>query len=199
MVDWEEVRSLASEAGPMEKLIRGYSYSEKDKAIRTDEKVCHHFVNGIREAKGILFNIIELLYELEKKEPLSAHLQKLKDELDIFSDEVKARYCEWKGLNVKWTVELVKHDHDLITGLEVLNMRLRRLNKEVLDDKALLSGDQDAENRLWEHVKGQFPAIEERIDSLATLFKEREGICNLRPLALDKTFDFIQKRIEKQI
>jgi hypothetical protein len=197
--DWEQVKTLAREAIPMEKLIKGYSYADEYSAVATDEKVCDYVVKGIRQAKGTIFSIISILYQLEKKEPVSKEMQKLKDELDIFSDEVKARYCEWKGLNEKWTVVLVKHDHSIVTGLDVLNLNLERLYQSMLKDKALLSGDELAEKKLWKRMKKEIPGFEERVDSLVGLFKEREGICNLRPLALEKTFRSIQKRIEKQI
>jgi hypothetical protein len=199
MVDWKQVRSLARESLTMEKQVDGYSYADRHSSIATDEKLCRLVIGKVSDAKSSIFSIIDLLFELEKKEPVSVHMQRIKDELDIFSDEIKVRHCEWKGLNVKWTVNLVKHDYDIVTGLERLNGKLGSVYDKMLADKALLSDDELAEARLWKAMKKEIPAIEELVDSLVELFKEREGICNLRPAALEKTYKSIQERIERQI
>ena len=199
MVDWDQVRSLARETKRLEKLVKGYSYADRDQSVITDEKVCHLITSGIHEAKQKLFNFIDLFYSIEKKAPVSKHMQRLKDELDIFSDEVKARYCDWNDLDDKWTVKMVKRDDLLLKGMDKLNADLQRLYELVLADKALLSDSKRGDERLWRIIKTQLHDIEELIDDLVTLFKEREGICNLRPLSLEKTFQSIQERIERQI
>jgi hypothetical protein len=199
MVDWKQVESLAPEARSMEKSIRGYSYEYKELALVTDDKVCHLFVNGISDVKNSIFQIIDLLYELEKKEPISKELQRLKDELDIFSDEVKARHCDWKDLNEKWTVKLVEHDHSLLSGLDKLNNDMQKLFKRVVTDRSLLSPDDKSQAMLWSEIKKQIPSLEKQVDELVRLFKEREGICNLRPLSLQKTYEKVKQRIDRQI
>lgn len=199
MVDWKQVKSLAREVLTLEKAVKGYSYADKHLSIATDDKLCKLVIGRISEAKSTIFSIIDLLFELEKKEPITVHMQKIKDDLDIFSDEIKVRHCEWKGLNIKWSVNLVKHDHDIVKGLDRLNGVLRRLYEKMMVDKALMSGDELAEARLWKAMKKELPAIEELVDFLVELFKEREGICNLRPAALEKTYKSIQERIERQI
>jgi len=199
MDDWEQVKSLAPETKKMEKLIQGYSYATKQLAVITDENVCQNIVKGIRQAKVSLFNVIELLFEIEKEEPLSKSIQILKDELDIFSDEVKARYCDWKEQNTKWMIRLIKHDHEIVSGIASLNIILQNMYEELLRGRSLLSENELEQGRLWAKLKKQLPEIEERVDKLVTLFKEREGICNLKPMSLEKTFKSIQEKISKQI
>ena len=199
MIDWEQVKSSASETSKMEKLVKGYSYVDESSATATDGKVCQIIIDRIRGAKNILFNIIEFLYEIEKKRPVSRHMQKLKDELDIFSDEVKVRYCSWKGLNLKWTIELIRHDLDLLNGLDMLNTHLQRLYESLLSDKSLLNESGPSEELLFKKMENRLCGIESRMDEMVKLFKEREGIVNLRPLSLEKTFKQIQERIDRQI
>ena len=165
----------------------------------TDEKVCSLLVRGIREAKTKIFNIVELLYELEKKEPVSRHLQTLKDELDIFSDEVKARYCSWKELDGKWLKNLVSHDMKLVMGLKDLNEQLQKMYERVLNDRSLVSESDAHEKKLWQFIDKHLPEIAENVDDLVVLFKEREGLCNLKPLSLDKTYEMLQDKIDTEV
>jgi len=198
-MEWEKFVSGSKEAQRMGRLFKGYSYADKPESIATDGKVCGQVVDGIRQAKGTLFNIIELLYEVEKKEPKSSGVQKLKDELDIFSDEIKVRHCEWKELDEKWMAKLVEHDLDLVEGMKRMNEDLQALYEKVLASKALLSESEEVDERIWAPIKNALLDTEKQLDKLVILFKEREGICNLKPLALEKTYEKIQERIGKQI
>ena len=192
-MDWEKFSYEQKDVKFMESKVKSYSYAEKQIALITDEKVCTMFVLGIREAKSTLFDIIELLFELEKKEPVSKKLQALRDELDVFSDEIKARYCDWRGLPEDWMKKLVEHDVSLIRGLAKFNSELRTMYEGILNDKSLLE-EQPQDAMLWEQIMKKIPGFEQAADSLLSSFKEREGLVNLRPMALDKTYELVKRR-----
>lgn len=198
MVDWERLRH-DPDIKYIEKLVEGYSYADGHSAVITDEKFCSLLIRRIRESKATIFNMIEFLYEVEREEPLSRDLQRLKDELDIFSDEIKARFCDWADLDEHWIRKLVWHDVSLIKGLEKLNEELQEIYEKLIRDKSLATGPGEDDRKLWEFVKSRLPGIGRQVDGMVVMFKEREGICNLRPLSLEKTYDKIREKIGEQI
>lgn len=179
---WENV--LATRAGKIEEIRRvipGYDYSAEDGACRTDECICQLMVNGLHEAKDILFNLTHTEFELQK-DALSNAFQEMRDSVDIFSDEIKSRHFDWdRDSTERWLERIVDHDYSLVLGL-------LRLNRE-LDDavEAMKEGNQDMQDRV--------EALNKDLDELVTSFKERDIICNIREITLERTFQKIQSEM----
>lgn len=190
MSEWREARESRTEkVGFLEKLIPGYDYSHEDCAHATDERLCSLLVEQLREAKRTLFNTLETAYELHR-EMLLKDFEQLRDDLDIFSDEVKARAFEWdRSKPCEWLERLIDHDYRLISGLGNLRKELDRLHRE------FLSSDENAHD--LRELNALIKTIERKTEDLAVLFKEREAICNIKEASLEKTFDRIRSRIRK--
>ncbi len=201
--DWEEAKtSSLTKMNQISKIIRDYGYSNKTKSMITDEKVCDFLVKKIREAKEKLFRMIETMYELTEEKKLNKRLQKLKDELDIFSDEIKIRHCEWKDLGAEWLRKIIEHDAGLIAGLQKLNNDLEDISKEMIKFVKLRvdgKGEVMYDKKFWKDMENIINGIEEEIDSLVRTFKEREAICNIRAISLEKTFQKMQENIEEEV
>jgi hypothetical protein len=201
MGSWERARNeMLNQVGEMEKLIPGYSYSDKANALNTDEKLCELIVNRIRESKDKLFHVIQFLYESNVEERLDKDLQRLRDELDIFSDEIKVRYCEWKVLTVGWIKKIISHDIDLVRGAEKLNSTLDELLEQALKlEKVKVDHIIQKDPKFWEKMERKAGNAEKQTDELVRLFKEREAICNIKAVDLEKTYEKIREEIRKKI
>ena len=201
MGEWEKARNeMLNQVGEMEKLIPGYSYSDKADALHTDEKLCELVVRKIRESKDKLFHVIQFLYESDVEERLDKDLQMLRDELDIFSDEIKARYCEWKILTVGWIKKAIDHDIGLVRGTEKLNKMLDELLKQALKlEKVKVDHMILKDPKFWEKMEKKTKDAEKQADELVRLFKEREAICNIKAVDLEKTYEKIREDIRKKI
>jgi hypothetical protein len=192
MSEWREARESRSEkVQTLEKLIPGYDYSHEDTAHRTDESLCRLLVEQLREAKRTVFNTLETAYELHR-DTLLKDFGQLKDDLDIFSDEIKARAFEWdRKKPLEWLERLIDHDYRLVSGLGSLRRDLDTLHKEFLSSKE--------QARDLKKLDTLIRAIERETEELVVLFKEREAICNIKEAALEKSFERISSRIRKGV
>jgi hypothetical protein len=177
---WRDAESKMSlEVEGIRKLIPDYSYSDKDVSLATDGKVCNLLVDEIKKLKTKTMDVVGFLFELQREE--SAELQKIRDELDIFSDEIKIRVCRFKGMTQGFVEKLIRHDFELIEGLRKLNRELEWLQK-----KAAKSEDPLPVERVHEHLI-----------SIVNRFKEREAVCNIREVSLSRTYKKIQEEIRE--
>ncbi len=182
MYSWPEAKSKMNlEFKEIQKQIPDYDYSDNQRAIVTDEKVCDLLVGEIRELKSKMFDIIELFYELQRKE--NKDFQRMRDDLDIFSDEVKVRYCKFEGLTQEFLEKLIRHDFELITGLQKLNSDMDKLHKQAVKPKKPLSTE----------------SLQRQINDLVAVFKEREVICNIKEVSLSRTYKRAQEDIRKNV
>ncbi len=176
---WEKVLvTRASKVEEIRRVIPGYGYSAEDEACKTDEHVCEFMVNGLHEAKDVLFNLTHTEFELQK-DALSNAFQDIRDCVDIFSDEIKTRHFDWdRESTEKWLERIVDHDYSLILGL-------LKFGRE-LDDavEAMKEGNQDMQDRV--------DALNKDLDDLVNSFKERDIICNIRDITLERTFQKIR-------
>lgn len=160
------------------KIIPEYCYSAEDLAHMTDEKLCKLIVDGLHVAKERLFNITQTEFELHR-DLLSKEFQELRDSVDTFSDEVKCRHFDWdKDSTEKWLECIIDHDYRIIMGLLKLNRELEDVIKN------LREGSRDTEKRL--------EIIEKQIKELVINFKERDVICNIKEIALERTFQKVR-------
>jgi hypothetical protein len=188
---WERVnKKMGIDIKAVGKLIRDYDYSTEDRAEATDVKICSFMIEEIRKAKDKLFNIIQTSYELHEGS-LNRYFQGLKDDLDIFSDEIKVRHFEWsKDISDEWMERLIKHDHELIGHTHKLNQELEGIYQLVMDVIKLYPERTNPEE--LEQVRKMIKVLEKDIDNIVLIFKEREAICNIKPLALEKTYQQMQ-------
>ncbi len=191
MVDWEKTKKSRSiEIKAMQRLISSYDYSSEDLAEATDHKICELMIKEIRKAKDKLFHIIQVAYELHE-ESLDKYFQNLRDELDIFSDEIKVRNFNWsKDITQEWMEKLISHDHSMFKQVNKLNQELEGLYHTFMDVIQLYPKKTNPKE--LEQVKQMIKLLEKAADQIVLTFREREVICNLKPLSLEKTFQIMQ-------
>lgn len=192
MSKWKQARESRTEkVQALEKLIPGYDYSHEGLAHRTDGNLCKLLVEQLREAKRVAFNILQTAFELHR-DLLLKDFEKLRDELDIFSDEIKARTFDWdRDKPQEWLERLIDYDYRVVVGLGNLRKTLEGLEKE------FLSAGQKVQDlkKLDVHIK----RADREIENLVIMFKEREAVCNIKEAALEKTFDRIRSQIRKGV
>ena len=175
----------------LDRLIPGYSYSEPDFAHKTDEIFCSVIVENIRTAKAVMFNVLETAYELHR-ELLLKDFEKFRDEMDMFSDEVKARAFKWDSSKDKnWVGRVIDYDYRILTGLGNIMTGVRELEKAFLKSKGTVKETKGLENQTR-----QLKAI---LDKLVIMFRERDVVCNISNEALEETFDEKRTEIKKGV
>ena len=187
MSQWHMVRkSVPDDLRRVGKTIKDYDYSSEHRAEATDSKVCAFMVESIREAKDRLFHVIQVAYELHE-ERLNRHFEGLRDDLDIFSDEIKIRDFHWStDLSQEWLEKLVAHDESLIDQMKKLNSELDELHRVFMEVVKLYPEKTDPGH--LEKIRKYTKLIEKAIDRIVLTFRERDVICNLKPLSLEKTY-----------
>lgn len=188
---WERVnKKMGIDIKAVGKLIRDYDYSTEDRAEATDVRICSFMIEEIRKAKDKLFHIIQTSYELHE-ESLNRYFQGLRDDLDIFSDEIKVRHFEWsRDISDEWLERLIKHDRELVNQTHKLNQELEGVY-QVLMDVIKLYPEKTNPGEL-KQIRKMIKVLEKAIDKIVLTFKEREVICNIKPLALEKTYQQMQ-------
>ncbi len=188
----KEKKKLTIES--IESIVDYYNYSDKHAAQLTDEKICEFLTNRIRECKEIIFEMIQLGFEAHKQ-ALENDLVKIRDELDIFSDEIKMRVFKWdEGIPEEWLERLVSHDFEILKASKRICENLKSVYHRFLEAEGELKLFDEDE---WRRMKNRIEEIYHDIENLAILFKERDVICNIRKIALERTFEEIRKRLRK--
>ncbi|MCK4497423.1 MAG: hypothetical protein KAU24_04450 [Candidatus Aenigmarchaeota archaeon] len=195
---WKMVKNKMSiEIKAVEKFIPAYDYSSESRAEATDGKICKFMIEEVRKSKDYLFHIIQVAYELHE-ESLDKNFQGLRDDLDIFSDEIKVRNFQWsRDLSQAWIEKLIKHDYHLVQQMHKLNKELDDLHKIFL--KVVKLYPKKTDPKQLEQVRKLIKLLEKAVDKIVLTFKEREVICNLKPLALEKTYQQMKDYYERLI
>jgi hypothetical protein len=190
MSEWD--RAAETRAVKIESLrgfIPGYDYSGEDMAHRTDETFCSLMVENLRVSKKVMFNILETAFELHQ-DILLKGFEGIRDEIDVFSDEIKVRAFKWdSGKSHKWLERLVDYDYRILSSLGNLIKGIEGLHRELLS-----SGKGTRELRALDE---RTVRLKKELDEIVILFKEREAVCNIKDAALEKTFDSIRTGIRK--
>ena len=176
----------------LERLIPFYEYSSSDTAMATNDKFCKLILEKLRVSKDILFNIINTCYEMhiggEFKE-----FESIRDELDIFLDEIKVLHMRWnRGMSEKWLEKIISHDLNIIKNSDQLAKNL-----EILFKKIMRAEKRDS--AFWNGMSKDTTVVEEQLDGIVRMFKEREALLNLRPLSFEKTYRAARKEISEKI
>jgi len=191
---WENARSAHLTAvKEMERIIPGYGYGDGPQAQITDEKLCAHLVQALRKAKSRLFDIISFIFESHVEKVLDTEFHKLRDEIDVLSDEIKVHKLKWQPLNRDFLEIIIKHDMSLIHGVAKLNNMLnnittlitgyRRINHKVFDTERITK------------VLGQ---VKEQVKVLVRTYKEREAVFNIQKEDLEDAYERIRKEVEQK-
>ena len=196
MSKWKDARQKKSSMVKfIESLIPVYDYSEKSKAEVTDEKFCELLTGIIREMKDLLFNIINTGFE-SHRQILEKDFVKIRDELDILSDEIKARHFVWdRGISQEWMEKIISYDFEMIRSLEKMRHYLNEAYDKFL--KADRPGTKMFDEDKWKDIKKTTGLLYEIAENLAIMFKERDTIANIKSISLNKTFDSIRKRMRE--
>jgi len=190
MSEWDmTMKTRAVKIGSLKKLIPGYDYSAEETAHRTDETFCSLMVENLKLSKKTMFNILETAFELHR-ELLLKDFEGLRDEIGVFSDEIRARAFKWDSeKSQKWLERMVDYDYRILTSLGNLIKGIQGLHKELLS-----SGKGVRELRTLDEHTG---SLKENLDEIVILFKERDAVCNIREASLEKSFDSMRSRIRK--
>jgi len=175
----------------LKRLIPSYDYSSKGDAGMTNDRFCKFMLEKLRRSKAVLFNIINTCYELHIDNDLK-DFNKIRDELDIFLDEIKVLYIEWnEKTSQKWLEKIISHDLNLIKDSRKLAENLEAVFKEIIRAKK-------RDDKFWKQVSKKATFIEEQLDGMVRMFKEREALCKLKPLSLEKVFKSARKEISEK-
>ncbi len=191
--DWARARgNRLLAAKELEKIIRGYDYSDTHHAELTNSHFCKIFLDKLRVSNNILFNIINTCYEMHIEGDFK-RLKKIRDELDIFVDEVKVIYIEWNDyLSARWLEKLISHDLNLIRNSEMLAKNLESVFKKIMDQKK-------RDKKFWKKIDNSLSSIEEQLDGIVRMFREREALCSLKSLSFKKAYKLKRKEINEDI
>ena len=194
---WETASSeLYTRIKELKGKLRNYSYKDEHDSLLTDERLCSFLVQEISEAKKQAFAISDLLFSLQLGEGLLPLTDTVRDELDIVSDEIKARYCTWKELKLPFMKKIVRHDFHLVQEAAAL-----RENLEILLNGIITETKQRRKpgKLFWKRIRGGLQEVRKNTRELVVQFKEREALCNIHPLTLERSFQNIQKEIQGKV
>jgi hypothetical protein len=187
---WDSVRETRTmKIKSLSGFIPGYCYSTEGLAQRTDETFCSLMVENLRACKRLMFNILETAFELHR-ELLLREFEGLRDGIDVFSDEIKARAFRWdRNKGQRWLEKLVDYDYRILTSLGNLYRGIEGLQREFL-----ASGRGIREARSLDEHTG---LLKKGLDEIVILFKERDAICNIGESSLEDAFDEISSELRK--
>lgn len=189
----------------LKKTIKDYSYKDKPSSLITDEKVCTLFTNSLSKTKKSLFNISDFCFSLHTGREIMPLLNMMRDEVDILSDEIKIRSCAWKDIPSEFLKKIIQTDLALLKGANKLNRDLDLIYQSVMREakkrKRIKIGkkEQYIPREFWKGIEEKLKAERFHLKQLAILFKERESLCNIHPLTLERSFRKMQEEIREII
>jgi len=176
----------------LKRVIPSYDYSSKGDAGMTNNQFCKLIVEKLRRSKAVLFNIINTCYEMRIMDDFK-EFDRIRLELDIFLDEIKVMYVDWnEKTSQKWLEKIITHDLNLIKDSKKLADNLEAVFKEIMAAKK-------RDDKFWKQISKKATSIEEQLDGTVRMFKEREALCNLKPLSFEKTYKATRKEISENI
>lgn len=193
MSAWDDVKvKHTSAVEALENLIPSYGYSEEHKAANTDEKLREHILQKMRKIKEDLFHIIAFIYETQS-EHVDTVFPKLRDEVDLFGDEVKISYFKWRAFPPKILEILLMHDFDLVKGTDTFLDILEKLYKNILDYKRV---DHKVFN--ISEIRTKAKNAEKQLRTLLITYKEREALFDIEETDIEKAYERIREDIAKK-
>jgi len=164
------------------KVFPRYEYSTLQMCSATDDKICEYFINKLSEAKRKAFHLLQNSYELHY-EDLVPKFDHLRLDIDIFSDEIKMRYTNFKKITEEFMEELMQHDLEIVRSLDVFLLQL-----------------DDTHDKLIATYKPiDVKELRRSLANIVILFKERELITNLKHVSLKRTYNRMRVEIKEKI
>ena len=198
---WNETKTkMWARVKEIEKLIPSYEYSSPHHVSHTDDKVKDLILSELRSSKKLLFNILETAFE-QQKEGMAKDIHKIRDDIDIFLDEVKIRHpIKWpESIPQEFLEKIVVHDSEIVREIPKLNSRLEEIGKMLLDIEKERPGavpyDREQSARLHANVS----EIKKLVDELVRLFKEREMLINLKHIRREREYEGVRREMETKI
>ena len=193
---WKEVKTkMWARIKEIEKDIPAYDYSEMHHMIATDDKVKDLMVDELRRSKKLLFNILEGAYE-QQKEGLTPDLQKIRDDIDIFLDEVKVKHeIKWpQKIPEEFLEKIVTHDSEILRDIPRLNGELEEIHKHILGMEK--PGTSLFDREQLDKLNAKTLSVKNHAAEIVKLFKERELLLNLKHIHREHEYDELRPGAE---
>jgi hypothetical protein len=177
---WKEVKTrMWARIKEIEKEIPAYDYSETHHMVATDDKVKDIVVDELRKSKKLLFSILEGAYE-QQKEGLTTDLHNIRDDIDIFLDEVKVKHeIKWpERIPEEFLEKIVIHDLEILRAIPKLNGELDEIHKQILGMEK--PGTSLFDREQLDKLNARTQSVKNQAADIMKLFKERELLLNLK-------------------
>lgn len=177
------------------KLVPGYSYAALEEAVRTDEHLCRFLGNSLRVTKNLLLSTSDLLFSLQLGAGLLDSLQQLRNDVDLVGDAVIIHRSPRAAIAPEFYVRLIRQDTALVSQAAALNRDVEILFNGILTQtrgRGLFPQD------FWKRVGTSLVTLRKELRALEVQFKERDALCALPTLALERTYRTVREEIEKK-
>ena len=189
--EWEDVKlRLWSKVKKLKKYIPDYSYSDSNHVYSTDEKFCGFVIQKLRGVKWKVVDVLNMLFETGVNN--LERLEKTKNEIDMFLDEVKIRELSCRRSITSEVLDtIVEYDFNITEELEKLKKEIELLFEFSLKVETPASRMFDEKDIVELNKKVQ--TIEKHVKKIREMFEERDKLINLKKLHL---LDFVKEKIK---
>lgn len=193
---WKEVKTkMWARVKEIEKEIPAYDYSEMHHMIATDDKVKDIVVDELRRSKKLLFNIMEGAYE-QQKEGLTTDVHKIRDEIDIFLDEVKVKHeIKWpERIPEEFLEKIVTHDSEILRAIPKLNAELEEIHTQILSMEK--PGTSLFDREQLDKLNAKTMSVKTHAAGIIKMFKERELLLNMKHVRREQEYEDVRSGME---
>ncbi|MEM5812547.1 MAG: hypothetical protein QW286_02400 [Candidatus Aenigmatarchaeota archaeon] len=193
--EWKTVKTkMWARIKEIEKAVPNYDYSSLHSIISTDDKFTDFVLSELRKSKKILFDILENSYE-QQKEMLTKDVQKIRDDIDIFLDNVKIRQIRWpEKIPEEFLEKIVFYDSELLREIPKMNSLLEEIEKNVLEMEK--PGTSLFDKEQLEKLNAKISNAKSQAEFLFRLFKERDLLLNLKHIHREDVYEETKSEIE---
>jgi len=190
---WEEAsRARGDGVIHMKKLIPYYSYADERAAVMTDRKFCSILRGELIRSKTLFSDAVDWMYKTNTN---SRYFERLKDDFDILLDEIEIKQNRWdERIPVEFLEKIIGYDWDLIQKAWKLEKDL-----EILMECLQEVSRQKADSKTRSKVKISMDVVDEKVDDITRMFKERETAFEINRIGLRDTFERIRERIRRSV
>lgn len=191
---WDEARrNRGDEILHMKKLIPFYSYATERRAILTDKRFCIVLKGELVKSKVHFSDAIDWLY---KKEIDCRKFERTKDDFDILFDEIDIKPNKWdERIPREFLEKIMEFDWKLIQKSWMLEKDFSILLK-FLQSKPK---SKSLEEQNLKKIRISMDVINEKIDDITQIFKEREVAFDITRSAFRDIFNRLRDRISKSV
>jgi hypothetical protein len=195
MEKWSDARAASYKAAKsMEALIPGYSYGEEHEALHTDERFTGVVLAELRKSKAMLFTLLDTSYQMQR-ESLTKDLHGIRDDLDIFLDELKVRRLRWDpGISSSALREIIRLDADIHDSALLLESAIKGLEHCVLGAGKPMEGDGDE----CEDIEGKKACVKSLIRKIMVAFRQRDALFNMERSVDSRLLEKLKREVEEK-